>query len=387
MARYGTTCFHTRIGTCGIAWRDNLIVGLELPHFSPAETLKALLNRFPDLSESKPRGNPLRAKRSVINLLEGRPETFEDIEVNLDSNSKFVQEILCQTREIRPGETVTYSELARAAGKPGAARAVGSALGRNPCPIIVPCHRVLAAHRSGGGFSAMGGLTTKFTLLQVEGHDVDFPGLDYNPVDAVHFLVRRDPRFEKVIKVVGWPKIVVESRRSVYGSLARAIIFQQLSVKAAGTIFLRVLNAVSPGKSDFSPSEFQQVADETLRKAGLSRNKLLALRDLTEKMSEGAIPSTTQLKRLDDEAIIDILTQVRGIGRWTVEIMLIFRLGRGDVIAADDLGLRQGYAVISGRRDAVARDTLMRAANRWKPYRSLACWYLWRAADLARSKL
>ena len=152
-------------------------------------------------------------------------------------------------------------------------------------------------------------------------------------------------------------------------------------------IFLRVLNAVSPGKSDFSPSEFQQVADGTLREAGLSRNKLLALRDLTEKMLQGVIPSTTQLKRLDDEAIIDILTQVRGIGRWTVEIMLIFRLGRGDVIAADDLGLRQGYAVISGRRDAVARDTLMRAANRWKPYRSLACWYLWRAADLALSKL
>ena len=386
MARYGTTLFQTRIGNCGIAWQDDLVVGVELPHFSPMETLKALENRFPSSKESKPTGNSLRAKRAIINLLAGKPETFKDIKVNLDSSSKFDQEILRETRGIRRGETVTYSELAWRVGKPGAARAVGSGLGRNPCPIIVPCHRVLATQGSGGGFSAMGGLTTKFTLLQVEGHDIGFPGFDYSPVDAMKFLLQRDPRFKEVIQVVGWPKIAIEPRRSVYGSLVRAIVSQQLSVKAAGTIFSRVLKVVSGRKSDFSPLEFQQVTDRALREAGLSRNKLLALRDLSEKMLEGVIPSEAKLKRLDDQAIVDILTQVRGIGRWTVEIMLIFRLGRADVVAADDLGLRQGYAAISGGREAVTRDTLVRAANRWMPYRSLACWYLWRAADLARSK-
>ena len=127
-----------------------------------------------------------------------------------------------------------------------------------------------------------------------------------------------------------------------------------------------------------------RISDEKLRAAGLSRAKLLALRDLARRAGGGEIPTLTEVRRMEDEAIVERLTPVRGIGRWTVEMLLVFRLGRPDVLPADDYGIRKGFAIAFKKRELPAPRDVERRGARWKPYRTVASWYLWRAVELAK---
>ena len=129
-----------------------------------------------------------------------------------------------------------------------------------------------------------------------------------------------------------------------------------------------------------------RASDEKLRGAGLSRSKLLSLRDLAKRTEEGAIPSLAELHGMEDQAVIERLTEVRGIGRWTVEMLLMFRLGRPDVLPVDDYGVRKGYMVAFKKRDLPTRSELEKRGRRWTPYRTAASWYLWRAAEAATKK-
>lgn len=201
---------------------------------------------------------------------------------------------------------------------------------------------------------------------------------------AVSHLVEADERMARVIRAAGPCRLALRQTSSVFGALAESIVHQQLSGKAAATIFGR-LTALAPEEAqDLTATELMRLPDEALRTAGLSRNKQLALRDLATRSIQGEIPSLERLRRMEDEEIIEVLTEVRGIGRWTVEMFLIFRLGRPDVMAVDDLGLRRGHAVLMGRPDETDRKTLLAYSERWRPYRSVASWYLWRAVELAR---
>ena len=123
------------------------------------------------------------------------------------------------------------------------------------------------------------------------------------------------------------------------------------------------------------------VSDTKLRAAGLSRAKLRSLRDLARHVADGALPTLAAARRMEDEAIVERLTVVRGIGRWTAEMFLIFRLGRPDVLPADDYGVRKGFAIAFKKRGLPAREELERRGERWKPYRTVASWYLWRALE------
>jgi 3-methyladenine DNA glycosylase/8-oxoguanine DNA glycosylase len=134
----------------------------------------------------------------------------------------------------------------------------------------------------------------------------------------------------------------------------------------------------------FTPQQLLRTSDEKLRGAGLSQAKLLSLRDLARKTVAGEIPTLAEAHRMDDEAIIERLSEVRGIGRWTAEMLLIFRLGRPDVLPLDDYGVRQGFAVTFKKRELPTRKELEARGERWKPYRSAASWYLWRAAESAK---
>ena len=164
--------------------------------------------------------------------------------------------------------------------------------------------------------------------------------------------------------------------------MAEAIVYQQLTGKAAATIFARLL-AIFPDTPERPTAEqLLGASDEQLRGAGLSRSKLLSLRDLARKSVNGELPILPEIHDLADEAIIERLTEVRGIGRWTVEMLLIFRLGRPDVLPADDYGLRKGFAIAYGR-ELPSRKELETYGLRWKPYRSVASWYLWRAVERA----
>jgi len=165
-----------------------------------------------------------------------------------------------------------------------------------------------------------------------------------------------------------------------FDALAESIAYQQLSGKAAATIFGRV-RELYPKRKWLDPGQLLATPDETLRAAGLSRAKTAALKDLAAKTIDGTVPSGRALIRMSDEEIIERLTAVRGIGRWTVEMLLLFDLGRPDVWPVDDYGVRKGFAKTFRRRKLPTPRQLMKLGEKWRPYRSVAAWYFWRALD------
>ena len=165
-----------------------------------------------------------------------------------------------------------------------------------------------------------------------------------------------------------------------FDALAESIAYQQLTGKAAATIFGRV-RALYPKRKWLDPKQLLATPDETLRAAGLSRAKTAALKDLAAKTIDGTVPSGRALLRMTDDEIIMRLTTVRGIGRWTVEMLLLFDLGRPDVWPVDDYGVRKGFAKTFRRRELPTAKQLMKLGEKWRPYRSVAAWYFWRALD------
>jgi len=165
-----------------------------------------------------------------------------------------------------------------------------------------------------------------------------------------------------------------------FDALAESIAYQQLSGKAAATIFGRV-RALFPRGKYLDPEKILATPDESFRAAGLSRSKIAAVKDLAAKTIDGTVPSARAIARMSDEEIILRLTEVRGIGRWTVEMLLLFDLGRPDVWPVDDYGVRKGFAKIFGRRKLPTPKQLMKFGEKWRPYRSVAAWYFWRALD------
>ena len=174
----------------------------------------------------------------------------------------------------------------------------------------------------------------------------------------------------------------VKPARSIrpFDALAESIAYQQLSGKAAATIFGRV-RALYPRRKYFDPEKILATPDQTFRAAGLSRNKIAALKDLAAKTIDGTVPSSRAIVRMSDEEIVARLITVRGIGRWTVEMLLLFDLGRADVWPVDDYGVRKGFAKTFGRRKLPTPKELMKFGEKWRPYRSIAAWYFWRALD------
>lgn len=221
--------------------------------------------------------------------------------------------------------------------------------------------------------------------------------LPYDRTEAVEHLQAADPKLARLIERAGPFTMKLASQQSPFEALTESIIYQQLHGKAAATIHARLLASFEDvcGLGNHpAPEHLLDCPNEQLRAAGLSHNKMLALRDLAAKTLDGTVPTLARIRRMTNEAIIEHLTQVRGIGRWTVEMMLIFRLGRSDVMPSSDYGVRRGFAHTFERlkpTEKVTADNLAKAAaierraKKWAPYRSVAAWYLWRACDLANA--
>jgi methylated-DNA-[protein]-cysteine S-methyltransferase len=173
MTALGCTLFDTAIGRCGAAWSGRGVVGIQLPEAGERATRARLLRRFPHAREATPPPDVQRALDGVVALLRGEGTDLAGIALDMDGVPSFHRRVYEVARAIPPGATLSYGEIAARLGEPGAARAVGQALGRNPFAIIVPCHRVLAAGGKAGGFSANGGVTTKLRLLSIEGAQVN----------------------------------------------------------------------------------------------------------------------------------------------------------------------------------------------------------------------
>jgi len=206
-------------------------------------------------------------------------------------------------------------------------------------------------------------------------------GLGFEPATAVEHLRASDETLARVIDSVGPFRLQLIEASSIFGALAQAIVYQQLNGKAAAAIFAR-FRALFP-RTDPTAGLLLAISEEELRGAGLSRSKLLSLRDLAGKTVSGEIPTLAEIRLMEDDAIIERLTSVRGIGRWTVEMLLIFRLGRPDVLPADDYGIRKGFARAYTQGELPARKDVEAYGARWKPYRTVASWYLWRLAEQA----
>lgn len=240
---------------------------------------------------------------------------------------------------------------------------------------------------------------------------------------ATEHIQKRDKKLGKIIDQVGPCLLKLEEMHSPFASLAEAIIYQQLSGKAAATISQRVKNlfledglreeaakqkvlAVPRNRTrselkkytDINkdvkpmiaattfpqPYRFLETTDELLRSAGLSRAKTAAIKDLALKATEGHVPTLEEMHTLSDEELVQRLSSIRGIGKWTVEMLLIFRLGRLNILPATDYGVRKGFAYTYKTGDLPTPSALLEFGEKWQPYRTVAAWYLWRAAGMAK---
>ena len=202
----------------------------------------------------------------------------------------------------------------------------------------------------------------------------------YDVDEAAAHLATADPVMARLVDAVGPCRLAFGQLDNPFQSLLRAIVYQQLNGKAAATIHGRLL-ALFPGEHP-DPEEILATPDEALRACGLSRAKTAAANDLAARTLDGTVPSLDALRAMDDAAIVERLTAVRGVGPWTAEMLLIFQLGRPDVLPVTDYGVRNGFRRAFGLEDLPTPAVLRDAGERWRPYRSVASWYLWRAADL-----
>ncbi|MCU0696766.1 MAG: DNA-3-methyladenine glycosylase 2 family protein [Myxococcaceae bacterium] len=194
-------------------------------------------------------------------------------------------------------------------------------------------------------------------------------------------VVRADRRFARIVERAGPCRLERATHFRPFEALLTSITHQQLSGKAAETILGRVKERLAGGRFP-TPEQVRAARMPVLRACGLSGNKALALKDLAAKTLDGTVPTARELHRLDDDAIVERLTTVRGVGRWTVEMMLMFRLGRLDVMPADDLGVRKGFSVLAKLDGVIAPKALLHEAERWRPWRTVAAWYCWRVLDV-----
>lgn len=202
---------------------------------------------------------------------------------------------------------------------------------------------------------------------------------------ALKHLSAVDPVMRRLIREVGPCTLEHEPWRSPFQSLVQAVAHQQLNGTAANTILTR-FKKLFPGRRFPKPADLANVTDEQIRACGFSHAKIRAIRDLAEKTLSGVVPTSRQIGRLSDDEIIARLTEVRGVGRWTVEMLLIFQLGRENILPADDFGVRSGFRVAYKKRALPKPKALLAHGKRWQPHATTAAWYLWRAADAAKKK-
>jgi methylated-DNA-[protein]-cysteine S-methyltransferase len=383
--------FYTRVrtdlGTLALGFSEHGIARVLLPSADWGDLGQADLLRAGLRTEARPPREIADVARAVQAHLAGNAQDFSGVVLDTNGSPAFLLRVQRAAQAIPAGETRTYGELAALAGSPKATRAAGRAMATNPWPIIVPCHRVFA--RSGfGDYSAGNGVTTKLRLLWREGYRGRTSNVAFDERKATAHLQAADPRLAKLIDCAGPFTMQAAAPRprggpAPFSALTRAIVSQQLSGKAAATIYDRVAALVGASTID-DATTLLALPQTKLRSAGLSQNKTLALLDLARHAADGTLPTRTEMQAMSDEEITDRLAQIRGIGRWSAQMLLMFYLGRPDVLPMADLGVQKGFAITYGMRGLPSAKTIERAARSWSPYATVASWYLWRAIEIDR---
>jgi DNA-3-methyladenine glycosylase II len=206
--------------------------------------------------------------------------------------------------------------------------------------------------------------------------------LPFDLAEATRYLSTQDEKLATLIAETAQFQTDTHAAQSPYEALMESIAYQSISGKAAATIFARIKALGTNGRPP-SPEKMLKLRTSTLRKAGLSRAKVLAMKDLAQKTISGVVPTREQAEKMPDAELIERLDSVRGIGAWTVEMFLIFNLGRPDVLPVHDLGVKKGWSVTYGKKHMPKPKELMAFGERWRPYRTVASWYMWRAFERA----
>ncbi len=199
---------------------------------------------------------------------------------------------------------------------------------------------------------------------------------------AIEHISKNDARLARLISKCVEFQLDIELAQSPYEALLEAIVYQSISGKAAATIFARI-EALGANGCCPTPQEILRIRKSVLRKAGLSFAKIEAAKDLAQKTIEGIVPTLADAEKMSDEELVERLDSVRGIGAWTVEMFLIFRLGRPDVLPIHDYGVQKGFALTYAKKQIPKPHELAKFGERWRPYRTVASWYMWRAVQLA----
>jgi DNA-3-methyladenine glycosylase II len=376
--------FPTALGHCGISWREQAVTAFLLPEATPARICKELQSVT---GRSKP---PtvwpawIRALVHQVKLhIKGQHQDFSAVPVAIDGATEFMHAVYAEARRIPSGDVISYAQLAERLGKPGAMRAVGTALGKNPVPLIIPCHRIITTAGKLGGFSANGGIAAKEILLACEGVNLEKPRLLVSAAqwrEATQHL-QHEKTMKQLIRRVGVFPFKPRQNDDPLEAFIDAIVSQQLSTKVAATILKRV-HALIGKKGKPCAKKILATDDELLRAAGLSYMKVSYLKDLAKHCVDGKFPTLEQVRQMSDEQIIKSFTQIKGVGRWTVEMYLIFDLGRADVFPGDDYGIRKAIAKLHNLPELPPAKQMAQYAEQWKPYRSVASLYLWRSLDM-----
>ncbi len=206
--------------------------------------------------------------------------------------------------------------------------------------------------------------------------------LPFDLAEALRWLAERDAILGSLIKETAAFEMNIARTHSPYEALLESIAYQSISGKAAATIFARV-KALGRGGRAPTPRQMLTLRKPVLRRAGLSGAKILAMKDLARKTIAGIVPTLEQARAMSDEELVARLVSVRGIGAWSVEMFLIFRLGRPDVLPIHDLGVKKGWSVAYGKKHMPKPRELLAFGERWRPYRTVASWYMWRAFERA----
>src|SRR6266567_4924625 len=208
------------------------------------------------------------------------------------------------------------------------------------------------------------------------------PTLPFDLAEAIKCLAEGDECLKRLIDETAAFEPEIEEGQSPYEALLEAVAYQSISGKAAATIFGRIKALSGNGRAP-TPEKMLKLRKPALRKAGLSGAKIVAMKDLARKTLDGVVPTLGQAEKLSDDELVKRLVSVRGIGAWTVEMFLIFRLGRPDVLPIHDLGVRKGWSITYGKKHMPKPKELLAFGERWRPYRTVASWYMWRACQRA----
>ncbi len=384
------TKVRTDLGTLAIGFNERGISRVLLPSADWNDLQPADLARAGLRNETRPPREIAEVARALKAHVGGATQDFSGVALDTQGAPPFLLRVQRAAQAIPSGETRTYGELAAVVGSANAVRAAGRAMATNPWPIIVPCHRVFS--RTGfGEYSAGSGVHTKLRLLWREGYRGRTSNVSFDEHAAVAHLKTADPRLGKLIDRAGPFTMQATAPKTrggpaPFAALARAIIAQQLSGKAAATIHGRVAALLGRGEQGEidDPTSALALPEAKLRGAGLSQNKTLALLDLSIHALDGRLPTRAEMESMSDADIIERLTQIRGIGSWSAQMLLMFYLGRPNVLPVADLGVQKGFAITYGKRGLPSAQTIERAARAWSPYASVASWYLWRAVEIDR---